>query len=151
MPATPPAPSRRAGARLILHGTGTTSVGVVIAGLGFLDAIYRNLDAGRINQWRVAHSGSVSNGLLCFAAAAALHFISLSEEEQERLSKALSIAAWGNTLGYTLGAVVGHRGLKLEGPPANGIPFACFGVAVPTVIYGLAQLLRGARRAMSEP
>ncbi len=52
--------------------------------------------------------------------------------------------AWGNLLGYSVGAIAGTRGLEIASPLANMVVWTLFIVAVLTAFVGLGLLAWGA-------
>lgn len=69
------------------------------------------MSVDNVNQWRVAHSGSSMNAILAIAGGCAQPFLTLSPAQRGTMGTALAGSVWGNALGYTVGAAVGHRGL----------------------------------------
>ncbi len=104
--------------------------------------------AGAERAWRMAHLEGVLNGLMLVAVGAAGDAIALSKRQSRWLEWSLIVAAYGNVMGATLGAVAGERGLAPEGPLANLAVYALFMVAVVAVLAGLCLAAIGAFRRL---
>lgn len=149
------------------QGASVVFVALILSGAGYESAI---VDGGgeRTNQWRVAHSGGVQNGLLAMAVGAAQpYLVFTSRGTRARTALAFALMAWSNSVAYNLGAATGQRGLtpiclSLErGFPylfcgeglaslANVAVNAAFVVGMAATLYGFYQLLRAAHRGATE-
>jgi hypothetical protein len=103
--------ARLAGAKLCLHATIVMFTATMIGGFGYEFAIVTGFPKEREGQWKVAHSGSSINAVFLFAVAAVQPLLTLSSSQRNTLVHSMIVAVYGNMIGYTLGALVGHRGL----------------------------------------
>mmetsp|Transcript_42247 Transcript_42247/g.59132 ORF Transcript_42247/g.59132 Transcript_42247/m.59132 type:complete len:169 (+) Transcript_42247:52-558(+) len=104
----------RAGRELCLHGFLIFTFALFVAGVGFEIALVtsgKTFDEGNKNQWRTAHVGSSVNALFVIACGCAQPFFVLSKKQRSWMIFGVKLTGWGNALGYTIGAIVGHRGL----------------------------------------
>mmetsp|Transcript_35925 Transcript_35925/g.83434 ORF Transcript_35925/g.83434 Transcript_35925/m.83434 type:complete len:109 (-) Transcript_35925:152-478(-) len=102
------------------------------------------------------------NGILCLAVGAATPILVLPASGLKWMVRGFITTAWGNFMGYALGATIGVRGLipvcmskqfpylfcPTDAPShVNVFPNACFVLAILGLVIGLYQLLRGSSAA----
>ena len=133
-------------AHMVLHGALVVVIGL-LAGLPYAFVLTGAM-AGEERAWKMAHLEGVLNGLMLVAVGAAGDAIALSKRQSRWLEWSLIVAAYGNVLGATLGAISGERGLAPEGPLANFAVYALFMVAVVAVLAGLGLAAVGAFRRL---
>jgi len=100
------------------------------------------------NAFRVAHSGTMAQGLLLIGMGAGLNYLNFTYSTKKFVSWVLVITAWGNTIGYNFAALNGVRGLTytdtIHGSGiANIIVFVSFMVAVVTILVALVFIIIG--------
>ncbi len=128
--------------RMVLHGC-LVIILALVAGFPYgLAILGGSAEASR--AWSAAHTGGIVNGLLLLAAASAARRSALDGPRQKLMAYSLIITAYGNLLGYSVGAMTGTRGLEIAGPAANMIVWALFIVAIVTAFTGLGLLAWGA-------
>lgn len=133
-------------ARMLYHGAVVILLGL-LAGFPHAFVLTGQL-AGDERAWRMAHMEGLLNGMLVLLAAAVSGWLVLSARQQAWLAGSLVVAAYGNVVASTLGAIFGVRGLDLAGPPANAVMNLLFWVAIAGVLAGVGLLIAGARAAV---
>jgi hypothetical protein len=140
--------SRQAAARLVLNGLVVLFIGLV-AGAPYGAALVEGWGAEAERAWKLAHMEGVQNGIMILALAGASAWLSLGAVGERVVVWGAVLAAYGNTLGALLGALVGQRGLAPQGPLTNwlvfiGFMFGMWGVliAVPVAAKGAWNRLR---------
>ena len=103
------------------------------------------------NAFRVAHSGTMAQGLLLIAMGPALNYLNFTVTTKKIIAWLLIITAWGNAIGYNVAALTGMRGLTyvetIHGSGlANIIAFISFMMAVVTVLIALVFIIIGSFR-----
>lgn len=119
--------------RLLRHATGVFGISTWFTGM--LQALATGTH--RESQFRTAHVGGTLHAVFLYAMAGAISKFNLNSEDRESLTDNSILMGWTNTLGYTVGALIGKRGLKLTGIDGNLPPLALFCVAM----YALAKVL----------
>ena len=121
----------------------------LLAGVPYGTAIVGAWGDEPVRAWKLAHMEGVQNGILALAVAGCSRWISLGRRGEKTVLWGVVLAAWGNVLGATFGAITGTRGLAPEGPLANAIVFVgfMFGmwgvlIAVPVAARGVWNRLR---------
>ncbi|MFP6599963.1 MAG: hypothetical protein VB852_05975 [Deltaproteobacteria bacterium] len=128
--------------KMICHGS-VVIILALIAGFPYALAILGG-SAGGSRAWAAAHTGGIMNGLLVLVAAGAARRSALNKTRQKVMAYCLIATAWGNLLGYSVGAITGTRGLEIASPLANMVVWTLFIVAVLTAFVGLGLLAWGA-------
>jgi hypothetical protein len=137
--------SSRIRASLVLHGVIVVVLGL-LAGFPYALVISGDLVA-ELRAWRMAHLEGILNGLILIAVGAAGSLIALTPRKGHWLLVSLLVAAYGNVVAATLGALLGVRGLRPAGPAANIVVFVLFSAAVVGILFGLYLAGLGALRA----
>ena len=101
------------------------------------------------NAFRVAHSGTMAQGLLLIAMGSGLNYLNFEYSTKKKISWLLIITAWGNTIGYNVAALSGSRGLTYLDTAhgfglINKFIFTSFMVAVITILVALIFIIVGA-------
>ena len=101
------------------------------------------------NAFRVAHSGTMAQGLLLIAMGSGLNYLNFEYSTKKIISWLLIITAWGNTIGYNVAAFSGSRGLTYLDTAhgfglVNKFIFFSFMVAVITILVALVFIIIGA-------
>ena len=128
--------------RLLRHATGVLAFSTWVAGMGQARAAIRKMQSE--SQFRTAHMGGTVHACLMFAMAGCVREFELSERDRSSLVFWTIVMGWGNTLGYTVGAFLRHRGLQPGG--LNNPPLALFLLAM----YALVRVLRLSWRGSSQ-
>ena len=127
--------------RMVLHGCLVIMLSLV-AGFPYALAILgQGAEVSR--AWSAVHTGGILNGLLVMAAAAAARRTVLNVGRQRIMAYCFIATAYGNLLGYSIGAMTGTRGLEIAPPVANMLVWAFFMTAVVTAFTGLGLLAWG--------
>ena len=132
----------------ILIGNGAV-VFLIAMLVGFYYAI-AILDGTELeNAFRVAHSGTMAQGLLLIAMGSGLNYLNFKYSTKKIISWLLIITAWGNTIGYNVAAFSGSRGLTYQDTAhgfglVNKFIFFSFMVAVITILVALIFIIVGA-------
>jgi hypothetical protein len=108
---------------LALHGAIVLFIGLVCGG-PYGRAINRSAPAHIIQSWRVAHASLPMGGILMLAVAGLLSHFSAEVYVKWLISLAFIASSYAFCVSLPLAAVVGHRGLSGQGPPAAKIVFA---------------------------
>jgi len=87
-------------------------------------AINRNAPAHIVQSWKVAHASLPIGAILMFAVAALLPSFTVAAVVKWFIAGVLIVSSYAFCVSLPLAAVVGHRGLVAEGPPAAKIVFA---------------------------
>jgi hypothetical protein len=140
--------TQRGAATLVINGLVVLFLGL-LAGAPYGAAIVEGWGAEAERAWKLAHMEGVQNGILVLALAGAAAWMSLGRAAERVVVWGAVLAAYGNTLGAVLGAVVGQRGLAPQGPPSNWLVFIAFMfgmwgvlIAVPVAAKGVWNRLR---------
>ena len=101
------------------------------------------------NAFRVAHSGTMAQGLLLIAMGSGLNYLNFKYSTKRIISWLLIITAWGNTIGCNVAAFSGSRGLTYLDTAhgfglVNKFIFFSFMVAVITILVALIFIIIGA-------
>ena len=133
-------------ARLARHATGIFSFSTFVA--GGLQALAATRGIGSESQFRTAHVGGTVHAALLFGLVGALRELRglRTGADVRALVSAAALMGWGNSAGYTIGALLGKRGLEPR-PDANLVPFSLFCAA----IAGLARTLQLVWKGASTP
>ena len=106
---------------------------------------------GSEQGWRAAHVGNILNGTMLLAVAAAFHRVTLSPGLRKAVAWSLIATVWGNAIFYVFSAAfTTGRGLSFGtnrfggGDWFNSIAYVSALAAVFTIIFALAQVVRGA-------
>lgn len=108
---------------LALHGAIVLLFGL-LCGVPYGRAIIRNVPAHIVHSWRVAHASLPMGAILMLAVAALLSSFSVVAEVRWVIAVALIVSSYSFCFSLPLSAVVGHRGLSLQGPFAAKLVFA---------------------------
>ena len=153
--------ARTVGKALVRHGVLIMLFGAFVAGMGYEVSIVDTFDEAHKAQWKTAHIGTCMQSLLLLAAAAVCSLLDLGPSEWSVYRLAVVLTGWGNSLGYTVGAFVGHRGLTPvcgtmespiilsiceSGPPLNVFVNGLFVIAMVAIIPALGLMFIGACR-----
>lgn len=143
--------SRQAAAMLTFNGLVVLFLGL-IAGLPYGAALVGNWGEEAARAWKLAHAEGVLNGIMVLALAGVAPWLALGRGAERVVVWGAVLAAYGNVVGATLGALTGQRGLAPQGPAANWVVFVAFMfgmwgvlVAVPVAARGAWRQRRGAR------
>lgn len=141
---------RRAAAMITLHGLLVLFAGL-LAGAPYGAALVDGWGEEAARAWKLAHAEGVLNGLMLLALAGCAPWLALGRVGERLVVWGAVLAAWGNVIGATLGALTGQRGLAPRGPAANWLVFVAFMfgmwgvlVAVPVAAAAAWRQLRGA-------
>jgi len=155
---------RQTGCGFIKHGVALLFFTTFVAGAGYMVALVDEDTAVNQNKWRVAHTGSATHAVLTFALAAICPLLTLTESGWFTLSWAVPLLSWCNSIGYTLGAYTGHRGLTPvcmtlkspvllaiceSGPPMNVVVNIVFVFAIFGLIATMWVVWQGASSSSS--
>ena len=135
-------------ARLARHATGIFGFSTFIA--GGLQALAATRRGGLSNhpaaeaQFRTAHVGGTVHAALLLGLVGALRELrGLRDAADVRaLVSAAALMGWGNSVGYTVGALLGKRGLEPR-PDGNLVPFSLFCAAIAGLARTLQLLWKG--------
>lgn len=108
---------------LAFHGAIVLLVGL-LCGAPYARAINRQAPAHIVNAWKVAHASLPIGAILMFAVAALLPGLAVAAGVKWFIAIVLVVSSYAFCLSLPLAAVVGHRGLVAEGPPAARIVYA---------------------------
>lgn len=140
--------SRQAAATLTFNGLVVLLLGL-IAGAPYGAALVGEWGEEAARAWKLAHTEGVLNGIMVLALAGCAPWMALGRAAQRVVVWGAVLAAYGNVVGATLGALTGQRGLAPQGPAANWLVFIAFMfgmwgvlVAVPTAAVGAWRELR---------
>jgi hypothetical protein len=140
--------SRQAAATLTFNGLVVLLLGL-IAGAPYGAALVGEWGEEAARAWKLAHTEGVLNGIMVLALAGCAPWMALGRAAQRVVGWGAVLAAYGNVVGATLGALTGQRGLAPQGPAANWLVFIAFMfgmwgvlVAVPTAAVGAWRELR---------
>lgn len=141
--------SRQAAATIACNGLLVLFAGL-LAGAPYGAALVDGWGDEAARAWKLAHAEGVLNGLMLLAVAGCAHLLPLGRVGERVVVWGAVLAAWGNVVGATLGALTGQRGLAPQGPAANWLVFVAFmfgmwGVLI-AVPVAAAAAWRGARR-----
>jgi len=138
----------RGAAQLALHGLAVLFLGL-LGGAPYGAAIVGGWGDEPVRAWKLAHMEGVQNGILLLALAGAGRWMVLTARQEALAVWGATLAAWGNVIGATLGALTGARGLAPEGPLANWLVFVAFMfgmwgvlIAVPVAALGVVAWRR---------
>ena len=97
---------------------------------------------GSEQQFRTAHTGGTVHAALMLGLVGAIRELALNVTERRSLVTWIAVMGWGNSVGYTVGAFLGKRGLE---PKSRGdlVPFSCFLAAISGLVRTLQLLWRG--------
>jgi hypothetical protein len=132
---------------LALHGALVLLFGL-LAGIPYGSAIVGDAGVEAVRAWKLAHMEGLLNGVLLLALAGVAPHLHLGEWPRRVMVWGVVLAAWGNLLGATLGALVGERGLEPRGPVANAAVFTAFMFGMWGVLFGVPIVARGAWAAL---
>ena len=121
--------------QLLRHATGVLALSTWFTGL--LQARAANRSSRSESQFRTAHVGGTLHAVFLYAMAGVISKFCLTEGERKSLTYNSILMGWTNTLGYTVGAMLGKRGLKFTGLDGNLPPLVLF----CTAMYALAKVL----------
>ncbi|MBX3027164.1 hypothetical protein KF840_19870 [bacterium] len=143
----------RAAAMLTFNGLLVLLAGL-LAGAPYGAALVGEWGEAAARAWKLAHAEGVLNGLMLLALAGCAPSLPLGRAGERLVTWGAVLAAWGNVLGATLGALTGQRGLAPQGPAANWLVFVAFMfgmwgvlVAVPVAASAAWRRVRGAPAA----
>lgn len=108
---------------LIFHASVMLLVGL-ICGAPYGRAINRGADPGTVHAWRVAHASLPMGAALMIAIAAVQGSFKTSSLMAWSMTYAFVVSGYAFCISLPLAAVVGHRGLSNEGPPAARAVYA---------------------------
>eukprot|EP00756_Hemistasia_phaeocysticola_P061197 Hpha_TRINITY_DN4689_c0_g1::TRINITY_DN4689_c0_g1_i1::g.97143::m.97143 len=129
--------------RLLRHATGVFFFSTWVSGFVHYFGIMKQHGITE-GQGSTSHVGGVMNAVMMFAVAGGMRELLLSTEERGELVTAVAHMGWANTLGYTIGALIGSRGLGLE-KLRDAPPLALFLYAMVQLARALRLLWRGSR------
>uniref|UniRef100_A0A7S3PK88 Uncharacterized protein n=1 Tax=Aplanochytrium stocchinoi TaxID=215587 RepID=A0A7S3PK88_9STRA len=128
----------REDARYILrHAVGVFGFSTWITGMLQAFSITEGIPNKNESQWRTAHVGGTMHAVFLFAIAGALKELNLSASDRKSLAFYSVMMGWGNSLGYSVGALIGKRGLEAK-PDGNLPPLALF----LSAMYALAKVMQ---------
>ena len=137
--------SRRAAAMLTFNGLLVLFLGMV-AGVPYGAALVGNWGEEAARAWKLAHAEGVLNGLMVLALAGCAPWLTLGRAAERVVVWGAVLAAYGNTIGATLGAITGERGLAPQGPAANWLVFLAFMFGMWGVLIAVPVAASGAWR-----
>jgi hypothetical protein len=141
--------SREAATTLVLHGLVVLFIGLV-AGAPYGAALVNGWGAEAERAWKLAHMEGVQNGIMVLALAGASAWLALGARAERVVVWGAVLAAYGNTLGALLGALVGQRGLAPQGPLANWVVFVAFMFGMWGVLIAVPVAAKGAWNRLRE-
>ena len=141
--------SRQAAAMVTFNGLVVLFLGL-LAGMPYGAALVGNWGEEAARAWKLAHVEGVLNGIMVLALAGCAPWLALGRTAERVVAWGAVLAAYGNVVGATLGALTGQRGLAPQGPAANWLVFLAFMfgmwgvlIAVPVAARGAWRQLRG--------
>ena len=137
--------STRTAATLTFHGLIVLFLGL-LAGAPYGAAVVGAWGADAERAWKLAHLEGLQNGILLLAIAACSPWIALSGRRERIVVWGAALAAYGNTIGGILGAILGYRGLAPEGPLGNWVVFVAFMFGMWGVLIAVPLAAVGAWR-----
>jgi hypothetical protein len=133
--------------QMLFHGAIVLFLGLLF-GLPFGVALTAGWGDEAVRAWRVAHSGSVTVGLMVIAIGAVLNRLLLGDAAVSVLVWSLVASAYSFTFGVVVAATGGVRGLKAAGPALNWVVFVAYLVGSLGMLLGLALMIRGVYAAL---
>ena len=109
--------------QLAFHGAIVLLIGLACGG-PYARAINRNAEAKVVQSWRVAHAALPVGAILMFAVAALLPSFEVAAGTKWVIAGALIVSSYAFCLSLPLAAIVGHRGLSINGPASAKLVFA---------------------------
>ncbi|HET9644503.1 MAG TPA: hypothetical protein VFP68_14390 [Burkholderiaceae bacterium] len=107
---------------LAFHAALVLLIGLLCGAL-YGRAVNRNAAAHIVHSWRVAHASLPMAAMLMFAIAAVLSAFIVPARVKWLISIALISSSYTFCISLPLAAVVGHRGLSMQGPPVAKLVF----------------------------
>src|SRR4051812_40811674 len=101
---------------LAFHGAIVLVIGL-LCGAPYARAINRNAPAQTVQSWRVAHASLPIGAILMLSLAGLLSSFLVSPWFKWFIAGTLIASSYAFCISLPLAAIVGHRGLKNEGPP----------------------------------
>lgn len=141
--------SRQAAAMLTFNGLVVLLLGL-IAGAPYGAALVGNWGEEAARAWKLAHAEGVLNGIMVLALAGCAHWLTLGRSAERVVVWGAVLAAYGNVIGATLGALTGQRGLAPQGPAANWLVFLAFMFGMWGVLIALPVAASGAWRQLRD-
>lgn len=105
---------------------------------------------GQLEDWKLAHMEALVNGIVLFAIAGCLHWLSLTEGRARVVSICLIVMGYCNTLFGFMRGLTGAAGYQFEGSLANDITTLAGMLGVPLAIIAFSLIFIGARRKIQE-
>jgi hypothetical protein len=136
---------------LAIHGTVILLIGF-LEGSAYSLAIMANSPPDVVQQWRIAHLGSISGGLLLLAGSYIATLVAAPDGLW--LTRVYVLGGYAFATAMLLAAVFGQRGLSPHLPPTNLIVHILYVVGSIAVLLGTAfatwSLRKAARAARVE-
>ncbi|GEM_PF-1931487 len=129
---------------LAFHGTLIMLVGF-LEGSAYSLAITGRAPPEVVTQWRVAHLGSISGGLLLLAGSYIATLI--DARSAIWLSRLYVLGGYTFAVAMLLAALFGQRGLLPNLPPENLAVLVLYGIGSLSVLLGTVLALWGLRKA----
>ncbi len=137
---------QRIQSQLILHGAMILLLGMVL-GFPYALAITGAWRDDAVRAWRVAHTGVSAVGVAIIAIGASVAHLALGERAALLLYRSMLVSGYAFTVGLSLVAVAGVRGLRPTGPTFNLVAFAIDVVAAVAAFLGVVLVIGGAYAA----
>ncbi len=137
--------SKQQSRRLLRHAVGVFGFSTWFTGMLQAMVATRQM-VGSEAQWRTAHVGGTMHAVFMYGLAGALREFALSKADRTSLTSWAIVMGWCNSLGYTVGALLGKRGLEFTGVDRNLPPLSLF----LTAMYALAKVLQLSWRGSRE-
>jgi hypothetical protein len=115
----------------------------MLVGLPFGDAITSHSGPDVERAWRVAHTSLVTEGTLYIAVAAIAHYLVLSSGAAAFVTWSFVLSAYAFAFVFTVGPIVGARGLEPTGPPLNVLILAIFVFSLAALFLSMVFVLWG--------
>ena len=112
----------------------------LIAGMFLYLAILREHEQ---SAWHLLHAGGTGRGVMLLALAALLEYPDLPRGLLAASAWLILIFVWTSMLAMGIRAVMGARGLRLEGGLANRVVYVSYAVGTVTVFPGFALFIYG--------
>jgi hypothetical protein len=116
----------------------------MLLGIPYAFAITGKWGDEAIHAWRVAHTGVSAAGVAILVIGAAAAPLSLGEGAALLLCRSMLLSGYAFTVGLSLAAAGGVRGLQPNGPAVNVVTFAIDAVASLAAFVGVLLVVRGA-------
>jgi len=125
--------------------------GLLVMLFGFFGGMAWLLVLGEYLQFRNAHTGPITNGILALALAGISPLLALSKKTSKWLYSSVIIMIWFNTMGYQISPFTSNRGLNPSGGFLNALCYFSFYIAVFAAFIAVVIAAIGAYKTMRSP